>query len=452
MPLVRSTRRTAPAFVLVATLASTALAADPTAALVNPSGPTPSKVGRAEQDPCAGASPATSPACSLARMSLDQRVGQLFMVGTPAEAPSPLTRSHIRRYHVGNVMLTGRSHAGTRAPARTAAAMQAATTRPATTGVGLLVSTDQEGGDVRVLQGSGLDAMPAAVEQGRWRPETLERHAQRWGTQLRAAGVNLNLGPVMDTVPGPAAARANPPIGHYGRQFGYHPDEVARHGTAFTRGMARAGVATTAKHFPGLGRVRANTDATAGVTDRVTRRHDPYLAPFRAAVETGTPFVMMSTARYPRLDPKAPAAFSPFVIGTVLRGDLGFDGVVVSDDLGTARQVARWPYGARAVRFLAAGGDVVLTVDPGTLPAMYRAVLARAHAVPAFREAVSDSALRVLRAKHDLDLLDGATVPHPAVPRERQPRPEHDGRQRSSDPIHSSTPDDVLGRLADRLR
>ncbi|GAA2152132.1 glycoside hydrolase family 3 protein [Nocardioides koreensis] len=341
----------------------------------------------------------------LGRLSLPQRVGQLFMVGTPATSASPRTLAQISRFHVGNVMLTGRSYAGTRTPARVAAAMQARATDRATGHVRLLVATDQEGGAVQVLHGRGIDEMPAALAQGRWTPARLERAAGHWARQLRAAGVNLNLAPVTDTVPGPTAAAHNPPIGGYDREFGYSPRVVARHGVAFARGMTDHGVLPTVKHFPGLGRVHANTDERSRVTDRVTRRHDPYLEPFRRAVDAGVPVVMMSTAYYSRLDRRNPAAFSRFVIRTMLRGDLGFRKVVISDDLGSARQVAHWSYGARAVRFLGAGGDLVLTVDPSTLPAMYDAVLRRARTDRHFRELVDRSALRVLEVKADRHLL-----------------------------------------------
>jgi len=341
----------------------------------------------------------------LGRMTLPQRVGQLFMVGTPATSASPRTLAQIGRFHVGNVMLTGRSYAGTRTPARVAAAMQARATGPATAHVRLLVATDQEGGEVQVLHGRGIAEMPSALAQGHWTPRRLETAAGAWARQLRAAGVNLNLAPVTDTVPGPAAAAHNPPIGAFDREFGYTPRVVARHGVAFARGMSSHGVVPTVKHFPGLGRVHANTDVWSRVTDRATRRHDPYLEPFRRAVDAGVPVVMMSTAYYSRLDPKNPAAFSSYIIRTMLRGDLGFRQVVVSDDLGNARQVAHWSSGARAVRFLLAGGDLVLTVDPSTLPDMYAAVLHRARTDRHFREQVNRSALRVLEVKADRHLL-----------------------------------------------
>ncbi len=180
--------------------------------------------------------------------------------------------------------------------------------------------------------------------------------------------MNVNLAPVLDTVP--AGFGSNPPIGDLDREFGHTPAAVTAHGLAVVRGMAAAGIDVTVKHFPGLGRVTGNTDTTSGVSDTVTTRADPYLAPFRAAVEAGVPFVMMSTANYERIDEGTPAAFSPKIIGGMLRGDLGFRGLVISDDLGAAAQVADLSPGGRAVQFVAAGGDIVLTVDPRTVSEM----------------------------------------------------------------------------------
>jgi len=120
--------------------------------------------------------------------------------------------------------------------------------------------------------------------------------------------------------------------------------------------MADAQVITAGKHSPGLGRVAGNTDTTSGVTDTVTTRSDAYLQPFAAAVQAGMPMLMTSSAYYSRIDPQQPAAFSSTVIDGMVRGDLGFRGVVVSDDLANARQVAAWAPGDRAVLFLRAGG------------------------------------------------------------------------------------------------
>jgi beta-N-acetylhexosaminidase len=183
---------------------------------------------------------------------------------------------------------------------------------------------------------------------------------------------------------------------------------VAGHVAAFAAGLADAGVVPTVKHFPGLGRVTANTDVSSGVTDPTTTSTDPYLGPFRTAIRSGHPFVMMSSAVYARIDPARPAAFSPTVVTGLLRRGLHFDGVVVSDDLGAARQVRAVRVGERAVRFIAAGGDLVLTVSPATVPDMVTALYDRAVRDPAFRTLVDRSAARILLAKQRLGLLPGA--------------------------------------------
>lgn len=343
----------------------------------------------------------------LARLSLDERVGQLLMVGVPATGASAAALQQVSHYHVGGVILTGRSSAGTAATANLSSQLQARATSAENAGVPLLVSADQEGGAVQVLKGPGFPAIPTALSQGAQATATLRQNARTWGAQLRSAGVRVNLAPVADTVP---AGANNPPIGGFDRQFGSNPTSVATHAGAFAAGLEDAGVVPTVKHFPGLGRVTANTDTTSGVTDTVTTRTDAYLTPFRYASRTGSPFVMMSTAIYSRIDGANPAAFSPTVIGGMLRGDLGFDGVVISDDLGNAAQVAAVSPGDRATRFVAAGGDIVLTVNPSTLPAMYQALLAKARSDGAFRARVDESARRVLLAKQRLGLLDRASL------------------------------------------
>lgn len=376
-----------------------------TACLVVAGALLPAPAATAEPGGGAGAAPRRTAEEVLGAMSLEQQVGQLFMVGTTATGAAPETLAAVSRRHVGNVMLTGRSEEGREVPAAVAAALQDRATPRATRGVGLFVATDQEGGQVQVLQGRGFGSLPSALVQGGWAPSRLRSAAGGWARDLRSAGVNVNLAPVLDTVPGPAAAPGNAPIGAFDRQFGYTPSSVSRHGVAFALGMADGGVAAAVKHFPGLGRVRANTDTSAHVVDRVTGRHDPYLRPFRDAVAADVPFVMMSTATYTRLDPRRPAAFSRVVVRSMLRRDLGFDGIVISDDLANARQVARWSPGRRALLFLRAGGTMVLTVNPATLPAMYDAVLAQAQAKPSFRRLVERAALTVLRAKQARGLL-----------------------------------------------
>ena len=349
--------------------------------------------------PSATRTPSSLAAQLLARLTLAERVGQLFMVDCPSSGVSAATIAAIQQYGVGAVILDGNSTLGVEQTATITAQLQQLAPR----GIALFVATDQEGGLVQRLRGSGFSDIPSAVTQGQWNPATLRTDATVWGGQLRAAGVNVDLAPVLDTVP--AGFGPNPPIGDLDREYGHDPADVSAHGVAFARGLAAAGVDATVKHFPGLGRVTGNTDTTSGVSDAVTTRDDPYLTPFADAIKAGVAFVMMSTAIYPQLDPNRPAAFSKAIVTTLLRERLGFTGVVISDDLGGAVQVSGYALGARAVDFIAAGGDMVLTVDASQAPVMTAAVIARAQADPAFAAQVEAAALRVLTAKENAKLL-----------------------------------------------
>jgi beta-N-acetylhexosaminidase len=332
-------------------------------------------------------------------MSERERVGQLLMVDSSTTGVGPATITAIQQYHVGSVILDGTSYAGLQETAAVTSQLQ----QLAPAGVGLFVATDQEGGLVQRLQGPGFTRIVSAVQQGMIAPATLRGYAAGWASQLRNAGVNVNLAPVLDTVP--AGFGSNPPIGDLDREFGHIPRVVTTHGLAVARGMAAGGVDATVKHFPGLGRVTGNTDTSTGVTDDVTTRRDAYLAPFRAAASENVPFVMMSTAIYSRIDPGTPAAFSPTIVTGMLRGDLGYRGLIISDDLGGAKQVSGYGLGDRAVRFVAAGGDVVLTVDATQAATMTAALLAKAGRDPAFRRQVDAAALLVLQAKQARGLL-----------------------------------------------
>ena len=335
----------------------------------------------------------------FASMTDAQRVGQLLMVGCPSTVVSSLCTGAIRTYHVGSVILDGNSTLSIAQEASLTAAIQH--NAPAHTR--LFVSTDQEGGLVRRMRGPGFTDYDSAVVQGGWSPSWLMYSARSWGRQLKSAGINVDLAPVLDTVP--PGDTHSPPIGDLDREYGHYPSAVSTHGLAVARGLAAAGVAATVKHFPGLGRVTANTDTTAHVVDATTTRTDAYLRPFADAVLAKVPFVMMSTATYSRIDARGPAAFSPVIVTGILRNTLHFTGVVISDDLGAAKQVSGYPVGDRAWRFVAAGGDMVLTVDAQQAGVLSSAILARMRASAGFTQQVYAAVRRVLAAKQARGLL-----------------------------------------------
>ena len=261
-----------------------------------------------------------------------------------------------------------------------------------------------EGGEIQPLKGPGFATIPTAVTQGKLTPANLEQDAAKWGSELKKAGVNLNLAPVMDVVP-PGTAAENAPIGALDREFGDNPQTNGEHGAAFIRGMREAGVATSAKHFPGLGRVRGNTDFTANVVDTQTTADDPYLKSFQAAIDAGVPIVMVALATYTRIDPDHLAVFSTRIIQGILRDRLHFNGAIISDDLGEAAAVANIPPGTRAIDFLQAGGDMITSQTVPAAVAMDEAVLRRAEADAAFRQDVSNAVMKILGVKQGYGLL-----------------------------------------------
>ncbi|XAS66254.1 glycoside hydrolase family 3 N-terminal domain-containing protein [Micrococcaceae bacterium Sec5.7] len=326
-------------------------------------------------------------------------MGQLFMVAAKATGADATTMADLANYHTGNVYLAGRSHAGTRATAAVVAGMTATVSAASTGGVPLFVATDQEGGYVQVLNGPGFSVIPTALAQSGSSSAQIQASARLWGSQLLQGGVNVDLAPVLDTVPGPQSAASNPPIGFYQREYGFAPAQVSAQGNAFAAGLREAGVAPVVKHFPGLGRVLLNTDVSGNVHDTLTTISDAYLEPYRAAIRNGVRWVMVSNAYYDRIDPANIAAFSTVIMGTMLRSDAGFTGIIVSDDLCNAVQLAPWALGDRAVDFIGAGGTMVLCADPLSIPVMYNKVLQRAQGNAAFRAEVDAATLTVLRVK-----------------------------------------------------
>jgi len=325
------------------------------------------------------------------------------MVGIqPGQAPGGLD-STMRDQHVGGVIYLGGWN-GSGVVTQTSSYLQGQATGSASGGVRLFVAADQEGGQVQQLKGSGFTTMPSALSQGQSSQSSIEHNGATVGAELKRAGVNINLAPVADTVPADIGF-ANAPIGRYSRQFGDDPATVTRGVAATIRGLAQGGVASTVKHFPGLGRVSGNTDTTdTGITDDTATTSDPFLAPFSDGVRAGAQLVMISSARYPKIDPANAAVFSPAVISGLLRGTLGYGGVVISDDLGAAKSVATIPAGERAVRFVAAGGDIILTATSSTAPAMTTALTAQAAKDSAFAQKLDASVRRVIALKVTMGL------------------------------------------------
>ncbi|RMB61134.1 glycoside hydrolase family 3 N-terminal domain-containing protein [Tessaracoccus antarcticus] len=332
-------------------------------------------------------------------MTLPEQVGQLYMVGVSTAGLDAATSTAIRDTHTGSVVLLGNSTAGAAAITKVTKAVSAL----GTDAMPLMVAADQEGGRVQRLKGPGFSAIPTALDQSAMPAGELRDAARGWGQELAAVGVQYDLAPVADVVP-QAKQSSNAPIGALKRNYGNDREVAARGVVEFTEGMAEAGIATSLKHFPGLGKVTTNTDfGAAKDTDVVPGDED--WSVFTAGIEAGASSVMVSSGVFMNLDPDHEGVFSSIIITDILRGELGFDKVVIADDLGAAVAVKDVPAAERGTRFIQAGGDLAINADPALLKAMVADTLAAAEADEAFATRVAGSAARVLELKADAGLL-----------------------------------------------
>ncbi|MFL5817351.1 MAG: glycoside hydrolase family 3 N-terminal domain-containing protein [Conexibacter sp.] len=332
----------------------------------------------------------------VARMPLQRQVGQLLIVSFDGTRAPGYVLGALREGRVAGAILFG----GNAPSVASVHALTGSLERATRGGPPPIVCLDQEGGAIRTLQFA-----PAAVGQaGQSTPAVAARAATATARALHAVGVNVVLGPVADLAAGTRgsvmASRAYP--GGAAR--------VAASVRAAVSAYREAGVLPVAKHFPGLGGATTNTDQAAARVGRTRAQLAADLQPFQAALAVGVPLVMLGHARYPALDAHRIASQSHAIATDLLRGELGFDGVVMTDSLeahaalaGTGARPPR-DVGAAAVRSLRAGADLLLMTGPGSLPLVRDAVIAQAHRSPAFRARMLDAAARVLALRRTLPL------------------------------------------------
>ena len=319
----------------------------------------------------AAGSPSATAAGRAAALTVEQAVGQRIVGSLPGTTvPAALAR-RIRRGELGGVILFARN-VRSRAQVRQLTARLQAERRRAPRPLRdtpLLVMIDQEGGLVKRLPGAPR-LSPAQVAQ-RGSAALARRTGVATAADLRAAGVNVNLAPVLDV------GLTGSSVRQLGRTYGATAAQVARLGGAFAAGLAAGGVLATAKHFPGLGRGRANEDERLNRIDvplATLRAVDE--APFRDAARRGVPLVMVSTGVYPALDDR-PAMFSRRVTTGELRGAVGFGGVIVTDDL-EVPAIAHLTPERKALAAVRAGSDLLLFCQTDAAARRGAAALARA--------------------------------------------------------------------------
>ena len=312
-------------------------------------------------------------------------LGQRIMVGfAGTKAPAPLL-AKIRAGQVGAVILFGANIGSDRQVRALTSSLQAA----ARTGGNppLLIATDQEGGQIkRFPNGPPTLSPPEMTATGR--PHSAYRQGKITGAYLKSRGINMDLAPVSDV---PTFSGAF--IWQQGRAFSFHASTVAKYATAFALGLQSAGVAATAKHFPGDGSAAVSTDLQLDELHPTAAQRAAALKPYESMIPRGLDSVMVTTAGFPAYDPTGtPAALSRRIIGRVLRHHLDFSGLVITDALNAPTGHSETTAGVLAAR---AGADMLLYADsaPGELGALESALsvgrITHAQAVAAYGRIVA---------------------------------------------------------------
>ncbi len=332
-------------------------------------------------------------------MSVRETVGQMFMISIGGTEPDYYVNKMIRERNIGGVLLFGHNMKSAAQTEALTGSLQELSMRTEPS-IPLFVAADHEGGEIS--HAPWVAPQPTAARVGaRGNPAEARAIAEEMGRELLRAGVNTDLAPVVDTGFGAA-------IG--GRSFGENPQLVAEMGAAAVEGFKVAGVVCAAKHFPNHGAATSDSHVSRPVVDHdlaTLRSHD--LPPFEAAIAAGVPMVMVGHLLYPALDPERPASLSPRAIG-MLRGELGFDGVVITDDLAMAGATGGEPPAGAAVEAVKAGADLlVISSLPQQQADAYDAVVAAVESGEVPREYIQASVERILRAKDEYSLQEART-------------------------------------------
>ena len=288
----------------------------------------------------------------------------MLVIGIAGTELNARERDWLQHDACAGVILFQRNFSSKTQVAELSAAIREAAPRPQ------LLCVDQEGGRVQRFR-EGYSALPPLETFGKQYAvdpaaalESAQEHAWVMASEVRASGIDLSFAPVVD-------------LGRGNRAFSEDPEVVAEFTRAYVEGMHQAGMAATLKHFPGHGSVLEDTHFDEAIDARpLADLRSLDLVPFAAGIDAGADAVMMAHVVYPQVAPE-PAGYSKRWIMDILRGEMGFQGVVFSDDIGMAAAFSAGGVKARIDAHLDAGCDVVLVCDPKLVAESLDAVAGR---------------------------------------------------------------------------
>lgn len=285
-------------------------------------------------------------------MTLRDKLGQLFIVGFEGKDIDEDTRHLIQDFKIGGVIFFGRNIENAEQVLELTNKLKDLNRDNE---IPLFISTDEEGGKVSRLP-KEFARLPEAVSIGNADNLDLSfRYGELMGLRLKTLGFNLNYAPVMDINSNPS----NPVIGN--RALGNNPEIVSKHGVQMIKGMKSIDIIPTLKHFPGHGDTSVDSHVGLPVVNKSLEEIKKFeLVPFKRGIDEGVGMVMIAHILFPEISGEYPSTMSKEIMEDVLRGELGFDGVIISDDLTMGAITKNYTLEEATFKFLESGGDIAL--------------------------------------------------------------------------------------------
>jgi len=342
----------------------------------------------------------------ISQMTLEEKVSQLMMVGFLGKSISPELKSEILAHPPCGIVLMGYNVDTPTQVAQLCNTLQEIASQTKSQ-IPLFIATDQEGGPVNRLK-NGFTKLPAnsvlsSIENKKLAEELAKKAGEVTGTELLAVGVNMNLAPVLDVYTGP---HDNSIMQR--RSFGSNPELVSQLGVAYIQGLQGKGVIATAKHFPGHGGATQDSHFyLPTVNDTQEHLQNVHLKPFKEAIQRAdVSAIMTAHIVYPAYDP-GPATLSPKILTELLRKEMNFQGVIITDDLKMEAIKKYFDIGLAAVMAIKAGADIVLPiVTTQEQQDIYNSLLEAAKNGDISEERLNESVRRILNLKLRMNLFE----------------------------------------------
>jgi beta-N-acetylhexosaminidase len=335
----------------------------------------------------------------LSKMTLEEKVGQMILAGIDGTSIDQATRTMISKQHIGGIILFKDNFSSLSGSVQLVNSLKKANKGNAAP---LFISVDQEGGKVSRLP-KDFVAIPSNAKVGRTGDAALAKEmGALLAQELRIMGFNVDFAPVLDINSNPK----NPVIGS--RSFGNNAKLVTKLGIAEMNGLREGGMISVVKHFPGHGDTSVDSHLDLPIVRKTTKQLEQLeWIPFRAAIKDKADAVMVAHILFPLIDPDAPASFSEVIIGQQLRGTLGYDGVVITDDMTMGAIAKNYGIEDAAIRSVKAGSDILLIAHGyDTEKKVYEKLLQNVKAGKIKESRIDESVRRILALKRKNELND----------------------------------------------